>query len=160
MTETTHEGTTLTGPVTEAASVEEVAQRPSREPAPATPVEGPTTAAARQALGAYGEDVAARHLQELGMVLLDRNWRCAEGEIDLVLRDGEVMVACEVKTRTSLAAGTPHEAITDDKLARLRVLGERWAQARGVRPPDIRIDLVAVLRPRKGPAIVDHVPGL
>jgi putative endonuclease len=119
-----------------------------------------TTAAARQALGRYGEDVAGRHLVEQGLVLLERNWRCDEGEIDLVLRDGPTLVVCEVKTRTSLEVGTPHEAITDAKLARLQKLGERWAAARGVRPDGIRVDLVAVLRPRRGPAVVDHVTGL
>ena len=112
-------------------------------------------------LGRYGEEVAARFLTERrGMTLLDRNWRCPDGEIDLVLRDGPVLVVCEVKTRTSLAYGTPHEAITDEKLARLKRLGELWAAERGVRPDGTRIDLVAVLRPRRGPAIVDHVPGL
>ncbi|MDZ5623145.1 YraN family protein [Nocardioides sp. HM23] len=119
-----------------------------------------TTAAARQALGRYGEDVAARHLVDQGLVLLERNWRCDEGEIDLVLRDGPTLVVCEVKTRTSHEAGTPHEAITDAKLARLKRLGERWATDRGVRPDGTRVDLVAVLRPRRGPAVVDHVAGL
>lgn len=119
-----------------------------------------TTAAARQALGAYGEAVAARHLVGQGMVLLERNWRCDEGEIDLVLRDGPTLVVCEVKTRTSLQSGTPHEAITDAKLGRLKRLAERWAAERRVRPGDTRVDLVAVLRPRRGPAIVDHVRGL
>mgnify|MGYP006197086785 CR=1 FL=1 len=119
-----------------------------------------TTGQARQAIGAYGEDVAARHLADLGMTVLERNWRCAEGEVDILLRDGATLVVCEVKTRTSLVAGTPHEAITDDKLARLKRLGERWAAERGIRPSGIRIDLVAVLRPRTGPAVVDHVQGL
>ena len=119
-----------------------------------------TTAQARQAIGAYGEGVAARHLAGLGMAVLERNWRCAEGEIDIVLRDGSTLVVCEVKTRTSLVAGTPHEAITDAKLARLKLLGERWAEERGVHPAGIRVDLVAVLRPPRGPAVVDHVPGL
>jgi len=119
-----------------------------------------TTAQARQAIGAYGEEVAARHLRELGMVVLERNWRCAEGEIDIVLREGSTLVVCEVKTRTSLAAGSPHEAITDAKLGRLRRLGERWAAQRGIRPDGIRVDLVAVLRPQRGPAVVDHVRGL
>lgn len=119
-----------------------------------------TTAASRAALGAYGEAVAERHLVEQGMLVLDRNWRCDEGEIDLVLRDGGVLVVCEVKTRTGAQCGTPHEAITSPKLDRLRRLGERWASARGVRPPDIRIDLVAVLRPERGAAVVDHVRGL
>ena len=58
-----------------------------------------TTAAQRQALGGYGERVAERHLVGLGLVVLDRNWRCEDGEIDLVLRDGTVLVVCEVKTR-------------------------------------------------------------
>ena len=119
-----------------------------------------TTAQARQALGAYGEQVAQRHLVEAGLVVLDRNWRCGEGEIDLVLREGEVLVVCEVKTRTSVARGTPHEAITADKLDRLHRLGQRWAQAHGLRPSETRVDLVAVLRPRRGAALVDHVKGV
>jgi putative endonuclease len=119
-----------------------------------------TTAAARQALGAYGESVAARHLLAQGLVLLERNWRCDEGEIDLVLRDGATLVVCEVKTRSSNRVGTPHEAITDAKLARLKRLAERWSEERGVRPDGIRVDLVAVQRPRRGPAVVDHVAGL
>lgn len=120
----------------------------------------PTTAAARQALGAYGERLAAHHLTERGMVVLDRNWRCPDGEIDLVLRDGEVLVVCEVKTRRSTRCGTPHEAVTPDKLARLLVLAERWQTAHDVAAPDVRIDMVCVLRPRRGPAVVDHVAGV
>jgi len=124
-----------------------------------TTTTGPTTS--RQALGAYGEDVAARHLTEQGMVVLDRNWRCDEGEIDLVLRDGRVLVVCEVKTRSSLACGTPHEAVTDTKLDRLRRLGQRWVSAQGLVPPGgTRVDLVAVLRPRRGAAQVEHVRGI
>ncbi|WP_436699196.1 YraN family protein [Nocardioides sp. BYT-33-1] len=119
-----------------------------------------TTAQARQAIGAYGEEVAARHLRERGMSVLERNWRGPEGEVDIVLRDGATLVVCEVKTRTSLRAGTPHEAISDVKLDRLKRLGERWAAERGIRPDGIRVDLVAVVRPRRGPALVEHVPGL
>lgn len=114
-----------------------------------------------RSLGAYGEDVAARHLvEQRGMQLLDRNWRCSDGEIDLVLRDGAVLVVCEVKTRSSLAYGTPHEAITPAKLARLRRLALAWLRSHGVFAPDVRIDLVAVLRPRRGDPVVDHVAGL
>lgn len=119
-----------------------------------------TTAASRRALGAYGEGVAMRHLVEAGMVLLDRNWRCPEGELDLVLREGNVLVGCEVKTRTSDVCGSAHEAVDDTKLARLHVLVWRWAEAHEVRPVDIRVDLVAVFRPRRGPALLDHVRGL
>ena len=119
-----------------------------------------TTAASKQALGAYGETVAARHLVAAGLVLLDRNWRCDEGEIDLVLREGAVLVVCEVKTRTSEACGAPHEAVSETKLERLRRLGERWAADRGVHPPETRVDLVAVMRPPRGAAAVEHVRGI
>lgn len=120
-----------------------------------------TTTAARQALGAYGETVAARRLVDgEGMILLDRNWRCAQGEIDLVLRDGDVLVVCEVKTRSGVQCGTPHEAVTDAKLGRLQRLATAWQEAHGVRARDVRVDLVAVLRQPRGPAEVEHVRGI
>jgi putative endonuclease len=92
--------------------------------------------------------------------VLDRNWRCDAGEIDLVLREGDVLVVCEVKTRTSDVCGSPHEAVTGDKLARLKLLGALWAEAHGVHPAETRIDLVAVHRPRRGPSSLEHVRGL
>jgi putative endonuclease len=120
-----------------------------------------TTAASRRALGAYGEELAARLLTgEHGMTLLDRNWRCAEGELDLVLRDGDVLVACEVKTRRTEGCGTPHEAVGDTKLDRLHRLVWRWAEEHAVHPDEVRVDLVAVLRPLRGPAVLEHVRGL
>ncbi|MCW2767055.1 MAG: hypothetical protein JWO11_3014 [Nocardioides sp.] len=119
-----------------------------------------TTAARRKALGRYGETLAARHLVQRGMILLDRNWRCDEGELDLVLRDGDVLVVCEVKTRSGVGCGTPHEAVDDIKLARLRRLATRWREAHDVHPYDVRIDLVAILRPRRGPSTLDHVRGI
>lgn len=116
--------------------------------------------AIKQALGQYGETLAERHLVEQGMVVLDRNWRCDAGEIDLVLRDGDVLVVCEVKTRSSTDHGTPHEAVTDIKLARLRRLAVRWLEDRGIDAPDIRIDLVGIVRPRRGASQLDHVRGI
>jgi putative endonuclease len=121
---------------------------------------GSAAAAIRQALGAYGESLAARHLVAQGMVVLDRNWRCDAGEIDLVLRDGDVLVVCEVKTRSSVRCGTPQEAVTDLKVARLRRLAARWLADHSVHPRDIRIDMVAILRPRRGASLVDHVRGI
>lgn len=119
-----------------------------------------TTAAQRVALGAYGERVAATHLSERGMVVLDRNWRCDQGELDLVLRDGAVLVACEVKTRSGAVGGSPHEAVDAAKLERLHRLLWRWCEAHDVRPGETRVDLVGVLRARRGSAQVDHVQGL
>jgi putative endonuclease len=119
-----------------------------------------STGSQNTALGAYGERVAARHLGEQGMVLLDRNWRCEAGEIDLVLRDGDVLVFCEVKTRSGTAYGHPLEAVDGVKTERLVVLAHRWIEEHGVVAPDIRFDLVAVLRSARGAAEVEHVRGL
>ncbi len=115
---------------------------------------------AKDALGVYGEGVAAAHLVGLGMVILERNWRCPAGELDIVARDGDVLVFCEVKTRTSVAFGSPLEAVTASKAARLRRLAAAWMQAHDLHLPEVRIDLVGVLRPRRGPAKVEHVPGV
>lgn len=112
------------------------------------------------ALARYGERLAERHLTGLGMVVLDRNWRCELGELDLVLRDGPVLVACEVKTRSSLDFGSPQEAVTREKLGRLRRLAMRWLAEHEVRCPEVRVDVVAVLRPRRGPSVVEHVAGV
>ena len=112
---------------------------------------------AKDAVGAYGERVAERFLVQAGLVVLDRNWRCALGEIDIVARDGDCLVVCEVKTRSSVAYGHPAEAVTRAKAARLRRLAMEWVKARGVRPADIRIDVVAVLRSGQGAAEVSHL---
>ena len=109
-----------------------------------------------QTLGAWGEQLAARHLTGEGLVLLDRNWRCEQGEIDLVLRDGDTLVVCEVKTRSSAGWGQPLEAVGRAKADRLRRLAARWMAARGVRAPEVRIDLVGVLRTPGGP-VLEHV---
>jgi len=119
-----------------------------------------TTAQHRSTLGAYGETFAARYLIDQGMVLLDRNWRCELGEIDLVLRDGRVLVVCEVKTRSSLAFGSPLEGVTEQKAARLRRLAARWLADHTIRPEEVRIDLVGLLVPPGGATELDHVQGV
>lgn len=122
----------------------------------------PSTAksARKTALGTYGEAFAARRLVERGMVLLDRNWRCELGEIDLVLRDGKILVVCEVKTRSSLAFGSPIEAVREAKAQRLRLLAARWIDDHGISPDDVRLDLVGVLVPTSGPVQFEHVQGV
>jgi putative endonuclease len=112
---------------------------------------------AKDAVGAYGERVAERFLRDAGLVVLERNWRCPFGEIDIVARDGDCLVVCEVKTRSSAAFGHPVEAVTAVKAGRLRVLALEWVKTRGVRPRRIRIDLVAVLRSAHGAATVTHL---
>lgn len=113
-----------------------------------------------KALGDYGERVAERHLVAAGMVLLDRNWRCDLGEIDLVARDGDTLVVCEVKTRRGLDYGSPLEAVTERKATRLRQLAMRWVSEHGVHPPQIRIDVIGVLSRPQGAALVEHLRGV
>lgn len=109
-----------------------------------------------QKLGAWGEQLAARHLIGEGMVVLDRNWRGSAGELDLVLREGSTLVVCEVKTRSSTRWGEPLEAVGRRKADTLRRLAAQWMASHGVRVPDVRIDLVGVLRTPGGP-VVEHV---
>ncbi len=115
---------------------------------------------AKDALGRYGEDLAARHLIQCGFIVLERNWRCDLGEIDIVARDGDVLVVCEVKTRSSHSHGSPFEAVTQRKLHRLERLGMRWMKERAVRPRSMRVDVVSVLRPSSGRSVLEHVRGL
>jgi putative endonuclease len=75
-----------------------------------------------------------------------RNWRCRDGELDLVLRQGRTFVFCEVKTRTSDAFGVPAEAVTRQKLARIRRLAARYLEEDApMRPREIRFDIAAIL---------------
>jgi len=118
------------------------------------------TAQQRMATGGYGEACAARYLVENGMVVLDRNWRCELGELDLVLRDGRVLVFCEVKTRASAAFGSPLESVTPAKVARLRRLAARWVAEHGLRVAEIRLDVVGVQLDRSSEERVQHVRGI
>ena len=128
--------------------------------AAASPFAPDPAAEHRRLLGERGETIAARHLTRLGLVVVDRNWRCDAGEIDLVLRDGAVLVICEVKTRTSTDYGDPLEAVTPAKVARLRRLAARWLRVHDCHPEDVRIDMVGVLAPPGRPVEVEHVEGI
>lgn len=101
----------------------------------------------RVVLGASGEELVASWYEARGYQVVDRNWRCRDGEIDLIVRAGSDLAFCEVKTRTSLAFGHPAEAVTVAKQRRLRLLASRWL-AEGhspVRPSEIRFDVAAVI---------------
>lgn len=118
------------------------------------------TADPRRTLGTYGEDLAARYLVERGLDVIDRNWRCSLGELDLVARDGDCLVFCEVKTRRSTRFGDPVEAVGWQKATRLRRLAVAWLQAHDERAPHIRIDVIGILRPPSGPARLRHLEGV
>ncbi|MFD8756672.1 YraN family protein [Kitasatospora sp. NPDC059577] len=153
-----------------------------KEP-PGTPDRGNPARSTRTGLGRYGERVAARRLTEAGLRILDRNWRCVEGELDIVALDGDTVAVCEVKTRSERSFQQPTEAIDRAKAARLQRLAERWMAERwpghfarlagaddDVAPTDphwppappggVRIDLVAVVNRARGAALVDHLRGV
>jgi len=99
----------------------------------------------RKWLGRYGEDRACEYLIGQGYEILDRNWRNAEGELDIVGAQSKTLVFVEVKTRTSFAVGSPLEAITRQKLARIRRLAASWCAQRQVSNTQVRFDAIAVI---------------
>ena len=118
---------------------QQAADDPSRAPVRGTAV-----------LGRYGEDLAVEHLVAGGAVVLARNWRCREGELDIVAQEADgTVLFCEVKTRSGTGFGAPAEAVGVVKARRLRALACRWLQDN--RPPgtrELRFDVIAVVRRR------------
>lgn len=112
---------------------------------------------ATDAVGQYGERVAARYLEAGGLRVVDRNWRCRAGEIDIVAEEGATLVFCEVKTRRGLDYGSPAEAVTRAKQERLRVLAMQWLTAHRRPYCPVRFDVVSVVVGRTGAAAVEHV---
>ena len=110
----------------------------------------------RQRLGRLGEDLAARHLAAKGYKIMARNWRCREGELDIVAQDGECLALVEVRTRRGTAVGSPEESITPAKQERLITLADAYVQAHDW-PGDWRIDVVAIEMDRRGNLLrIDH----
>jgi len=112
----------------------------------------------RAALGARGEQLAVDHLAAAGLTVVSRNWRCADGELDVVAREGDALVFCEVKTRSGSRYGTPLEAVTPAKQARLRYLAGRWLAAHDEHAPRLRFDVVGVVV-AGGRVTVQHLRG-
>ena len=115
---------------------------------------------AKDVLCRDGEQAAVNYLEGCGFRILDRNWRCAEGEIDIVAVDRHTFVVCEVKTRSGTRYGTPLEAIGRAKRSRLRKLAVRWLTAHGVRFDQIRIDVVGLLYEGSGGFTIEHLRGV
>ncbi len=117
---------------------------------------------ARLALGATGEELAARWYTRSGYQVLDRNWRCGDGELDLIVARGSLVVFCEVKTRRGAAFGTPVEAVTPGKQRRLRRLAGRWLAGRPPderRYPDLRFDVASVMAAPGTEPVVEVIEG-
>lgn len=112
---------------------------------------------AKDGVGRYGEWVAARYLEERGVEVVERNWRCDQGELDIVARDGDVLVFVEVKTRSSVQWGMPAEAVTRVKANRVRALARSWLADHPHVYGGLRFDVISVLRRPAGAAEVLHL---
>jgi putative endonuclease len=110
-------------------------------------------------LGRYGEAIAVRVLTEAGYRIIETNWRCARGEIDIIAARAGTLVICEVKTRTSARFGDPAEAVDCAKSARLRLLATQWLAEHPGSWPAVRFDVISVVRGAAGPARVRHLRG-
>lgn len=116
--------------------------------------------AVKDVVGRFGEDLAVARLEEAGWEVLVRNWRCRMGELDVVAVDGGEAVFVEVKTRRSEAFGSAREAVSREKLGRLRLLAGLWLASQTRAFTGARIDLIAVTMPRSGTPRVEHVRGI
>jgi putative endonuclease len=115
----------------------------------------------KQQLGVRGEDLACAELQRQGLQVLERNWRCRLGEIDIVAAEagasGLTLVFCEVKCRSGLGFGHPLEAITFSKMRTLRQLAALWMREHQVSASTLRLDAIGVvLAPGQEPSLT-HV---
>jgi putative endonuclease len=114
----------------------------------------------RADLGRQGEDLACEYLERQGLVVLSRNWTCRDGELDLVATDGDQLIVCEVKSRSGIASGTPLEAVTPEKLARVQRVTQRWLMVYRVGWVSVRYDAISVLWPPQGEVRLHHLKGL
>lgn len=117
----------------------------------------------KDGVGRFGEQVAAAHIQESGLTIIARNWRCRDGELDLIARDGSELVIVEVKTRSSSWYGSPAQAVNRDKIARIRRLTLMWlAQERRAEErfwTSVRFDVISVVRSPSTGVTVEHLRG-
>lgn len=113
-----------------------------------------------QRIGRLGEQLAAAHLLRNGWHILDRNWRCRAGEIDILATERDQLVVCEVKTRMSDRAGAPVESVTPRKARRLRGLAAEWLTQRGGGHEPVRVDVIGVTLATDGTPTLLHVRGV
>ncbi|GAB3122637.1 YraN family protein [Glaciibacter psychrotolerans] len=116
--------------------------------------------AKKDVVGKHGEDVACDYLVAHGYRVVERNWRCVQGEIDVIAEKRGAVVFVEVKTRSGLGFGHPFEAITVVKLARLRRLAAAWCAQAEQRPRRIRIDAIAVIASPGAEPVIEHLEGV
>jgi putative endonuclease len=115
---------------------------------------------ARRDLGDAGEEFAARWYIEAGFTVVDRNWRCRDGELDLVVAGEGLVVFCEVKTRRGEQFGAPFEAVTVTKQRRIRGLAARWlSEHSDTRAAQLRFDVASITAPRGASPSIQVITG-
>jgi putative endonuclease len=117
--------------------------------------------AAKDVVGRNGEELAAKYLTDIGLTVMTRNWRCREGELDIVATDGrDLAVICEVKTRSGVRYGSGAEAVDAGKRRRIRRLATLWLADHRARPGiRLRFDVISVLwEPGADPQLT-HIAG-
>jgi putative endonuclease len=115
------------------------------------------TQGSKHELGRAGEQLAADYLEEQGLVVLTRNWRCPTGELDIVCTDGRTVVFCEVKTRSGVDYGAPLDAVNQHKVRRLRDLAKAWLHEQHLEGCPSRFDVLSVLWPPGNPPRIEHL---
>lgn len=110
----------------------------------------------RKRLGERGEDAATAYLMRAGMSIVERNWRCDVGEIDIIALDGDTLVFCEVKTRRTQSKGTPSDAVSGAKQRRYARLAAAYLQSAGLSDLPVRFDVVAILVISEDRALLRH----
>lgn len=135
--------------------------RPSGAPGTVAPMTTETTMTRIQ-LGAMGEALAVDHLMRMGLRILQRNWRCRYGELDIIARDDatSTVVFVEVKTRTGDGYGGLAHAVTPRKVLRLRRLAGLWLAGQDQRCAAIRIDVIGVRVGRRRTPEITHLQGI
>ena len=113
-----------------------------------------------QQLGQIGEDLAAAYLRNSGFIILDRNYRSHRVELDIVARDKNTLVFCEVKTRRTINQGLPIEAITTTKMEHLRSAALGWLGMHRVRTSGMRFDAIGILYASDGTHTISHIRGV
>lgn len=107
-------------------------------------------------LGERGEDAAAAYLERAGMTVVERNWTCSAGEVDVIALDGDELVFCEVKTRKTASKGTPDEAVTPVKQRRYGRIAAAYLQANRLDHGMVRFDVVSILVIAQDRALLRH----
>jgi putative endonuclease len=110
----------------------------------------------KQLLGKEGERIAERYLIKKGYKLVERNYRCPSGELDLIVLDRRVVVFVEVKTRTGHAFGTPFEAVEFRKQQKMTQAAQYFLAQKGLQQRDARFDVVGISWPGRQP-VVEHI---